>query len=384
MLTGDDGRRRQGLVAFAAYRTERVATQQRHGDSDGVRPVDGVAADRSRYSQDIDLQRWRKRVGVEPTRDVERPSPDLKSGRPTGVRFFSPRRAAAPSWPAPKTCASGRTISRPSPIRRVNFTRRNAPARRWRDCADTCAVAERPTRAARRRLRGEPLGDGGEVAQGSAPKKRFDPTRTRSRPPPPRTAAAARSARVDLEGVGQLVHGRRHRPAPSSSGSMRGHRSASPEAGAASWSGSRTSDPRRATAPSSASSRARAGPSWPRRADPIRRAAAFPTGPGSRARSGARRRGWRAPPRASVASGPSRTRARRRGPRRGGGERRRRPLRPRPRSGCARGGTGPGRSPRPGLRAGPPALAPDRACPWPRGRPGAPAGRGRAGAGGCR
>ena len=36
---------------------------------------------------------WRKRVGVEPTRDVERPSPDLKSGRPTGVRFFSLVRA---------------------------------------------------------------------------------------------------------------------------------------------------------------------------------------------------------------------------------------------------------------------------------------------------
>ena len=35
------------------------------------------------------IEAWRKRVGVEPTRDVERPSPDLKSGRPTGVRFFS-------------------------------------------------------------------------------------------------------------------------------------------------------------------------------------------------------------------------------------------------------------------------------------------------------
>jgi len=29
---------------------------------------------------------WRKSVGVEPTRDVVRPSLDLKSRRPTGVR----------------------------------------------------------------------------------------------------------------------------------------------------------------------------------------------------------------------------------------------------------------------------------------------------------
>jgi hypothetical protein len=32
---------------------------------------------------------WRKSVGVEPTRDVVRPSPDLKSERPTGVRSSS-------------------------------------------------------------------------------------------------------------------------------------------------------------------------------------------------------------------------------------------------------------------------------------------------------
>ena len=32
---------------------------------------------------------WRKSVGVEPTRDVVRPSPDLKTGRPTGVRSSS-------------------------------------------------------------------------------------------------------------------------------------------------------------------------------------------------------------------------------------------------------------------------------------------------------
>ncbi len=32
---------------------------------------------------------WRKRVGVEPTRHVVRISPDLKSGRPTGVRSSS-------------------------------------------------------------------------------------------------------------------------------------------------------------------------------------------------------------------------------------------------------------------------------------------------------
>ncbi len=32
---------------------------------------------------------WRKSVGVEPTRDVERPSLDLKSRRPTGVRSSS-------------------------------------------------------------------------------------------------------------------------------------------------------------------------------------------------------------------------------------------------------------------------------------------------------
>ena len=32
---------------------------------------------------------WRKRVGVEPTRDVSRPSPVLKTGRPTGERFSS-------------------------------------------------------------------------------------------------------------------------------------------------------------------------------------------------------------------------------------------------------------------------------------------------------
>ena len=32
---------------------------------------------------------WRKSVGVEPTRDVVRPSLDLKSRRPTGVRSSS-------------------------------------------------------------------------------------------------------------------------------------------------------------------------------------------------------------------------------------------------------------------------------------------------------
>ena len=32
---------------------------------------------------------WRKSVGVEPTKDVVRPSLDLKSRRPTGVRSSS-------------------------------------------------------------------------------------------------------------------------------------------------------------------------------------------------------------------------------------------------------------------------------------------------------
>ena len=31
-----------------------------------------------------DAENWRKRVGVEPTKDRKRPQPGLKSGRPTG------------------------------------------------------------------------------------------------------------------------------------------------------------------------------------------------------------------------------------------------------------------------------------------------------------
>lgn len=45
----------------------------------------------------LDELDWRKGVGVEPTKDAWRPTPDLKSGRPTGDASL-PRRNVV-GWP---------------------------------------------------------------------------------------------------------------------------------------------------------------------------------------------------------------------------------------------------------------------------------------------
>ena len=55
-----------------------------HREPERIDQIDSLKLHRSKAG-------WRKGAGVEPTRDVERLSPDLKSGRPTGVRFPSSR-----------------------------------------------------------------------------------------------------------------------------------------------------------------------------------------------------------------------------------------------------------------------------------------------------
>ena len=50
---------------------------------------DGVARMTFDVSKAIDIEFWRKSVGVEPTKDCWQPLPDLKSGRSTGKRSSS-------------------------------------------------------------------------------------------------------------------------------------------------------------------------------------------------------------------------------------------------------------------------------------------------------